>query len=292
MSQPTVAVLGTGTMGAGMAQSLLREGFRVKAWNRTTAKLKPLVAAGAEAAGSVAEAAQDAEHVITMLFDAAAVREVTGEITANLRPGAVWLQCSTVGQQAMVDLTRQVGDSVRLVDAPVLGTKQPAEQGKLVVLASGPGDAIEAAAPIINAIGSRLVVVGETVGQASALKLVCNSWLATLTAGAAQSLALAESLALDPTLFLEAIKGGSQDTPYLQRKGAQMIARDYSTGFSVAAALKDVRLAQEASAAAGVPTELMEALVALLQRASETGEGSDDIAAVRRAFDGPTGPTG
>lgn len=287
MTQPTVAVLGAGTMGAGMARSLLRAGFPVRVWNRTPDRLTPLSAAGAEPAASVGQAVEGADVVITMLFDAAAVLEVTQEIAAHLRPDGVWLQCSTVGPAMITELAGRVGDSVRLVDAPVLGTKQPAEQGKLVVLASGPSEAVDAARPVIDAIGSRLVVVDDQPGQASALKLVCNTWLATLTAGAAQALALAEELSVDPELFLEAVRGGTQDTPYFQRKGAQMIAGDYAPSFSIAAAYKDMQLARGAAVAHHVPTELLDALVALLGRAADSGVAGEDIAAVRRAFDNP-----
>lgn len=287
MTKLQVAVVGLGTMGAGMARSLLRSGLDVRVWNRTPEKATPLVAAGATRAASVAEAVAAADIIITMLFDADAVLDLAGDICDAAQPGTIWLQCSTIGADVWPELSRRAGTTLRLVDAPVLGTKQPAENGALVVLAAGPAAAVREAAPVIDAIGNRLVSVGTELGQASALKLVCNSWLATLTAGAAQGIALTEALGLDPQLFLDTIQGGTQDTPYLQRKGAQMIAGTYGEGFAVAAALKDVTLAQQASASVGVPTELLDALSALLERAVERGDGRDDVAAIRRAFDAP-----
>lgn len=288
MTKLQVAVVGLGTMGAGMARSLLRNGHDVRVWNRTPDKAAPLVEAGAIQATSVAEAVTTANIIITMLFDADAVLDVAGDITEAARPDAIWMQCSTIGVDVWPELSRRCGTTLRLIDAPVLGTKQPAENGALVVLAAGPADAVAEAAPVFDAIGNRLVSVGPEVGQASALKLVCNSWLATLTAGAAQGIALAEALGLDPQLFLDTIQGGTQDAPYLQRKGAQMIAGTYPEGFGVAAALKDVALAQQASSSVGVPTELLDALSALLHRAVERSDGHDDVAAIRRAFDAST----
>jgi 3-hydroxyisobutyrate dehydrogenase len=166
----------------------------------------------------------------------------------------------------------------------VLGTKQPAESGTLVVLASGPRPAIDAVSAVLAAIGSRTHYVDDKLGHATGLKLACNAWLVSLTAAAAQSLALAEALGIDPRQFLEAIRGGSQDAPYLQRKGAQMITADYSPAFSLNAADKDVALLQNACAAAGVPSDLADALRVLSARSVALGHGHDDIAAIRTAF--------
>jgi 3-hydroxyisobutyrate dehydrogenase len=227
---------------------------------------------------------RDADCIITMLYDADAVLQVTDEILSAARPSTIWLQCATVGLQGIARLANRVGDQLRLVDAPVLGTKQPAENGTLILLASGPHDAIASVAAVTNAIASRTQYVGGELGDATALKLTCNAWLTSLTAAAAQSLALAEALGIDPQQFLTAIRGGSQDAPYLQRKGAQMIAGDYAPAFSLEAAHKDVALVRSACQATGVCSNLVDALQALYARGVGLGHGREDIAAILTAF--------
>jgi len=281
----SVAVLGAGTMGTAMVESLLRAELRVTVWNRTSEKAQRLLDIGAYPATSVPDAVRSADCIITMLFDGDAVLQVAAEILAGAKPGTVWLQCGTIGLDAIEQLAVQVGDRLQLVDAPVLGTKQPAENGALVVLTSGPRTAVESVAEVLEAIGSRTQHVDEELGHATALKLACNAWLVSLTASAAQSLALTDALGVDPRQFLRAIQGGSQDAPYLQRKGAQMIAADYAPAFSLAAASKDVALVQRACAATGIPSDLVDAVQSLCARSLTIGHGLDDIAAIRTAFD-------
>ncbi|MEP6816910.1 MAG: NAD-binding protein [Marmoricola sp.] len=139
---------------------------------------------------------------------------------------------------------------------------------------------------MFEAIGSRTVVAGEEIGQASALKLACNAWIGLLTAGIAQSLALAEALGVDPALFLEAIKGGAVDAPYAQLKGAAMLAGDYATSFAVDGVRKDTGLMVEAARGAAFPVDLLSAVLTRFDQAAELGHGADDMAAVRSAFPG------
>lgn len=277
------AVLGTGIMGAGMARSLVRAGHDVVVWNRTREKAEPLADDGIDVADSVAEAVGGADVVVTMLFDADSVLAIAGELTGALGDDAVWLQASTVGP----DGARWIGErSDRVVDAPVLGTRKPAEDGALVVLASGPEDLVEAARPALEAIGSRTVVAGTAVGEASALKLACNSWVALLTAGTAQALGLARALGVDPALFLDAIGGGAVDTPYAHVKGEAMLA-DGGTGavsFEVDGVRKDLGLMLDAADGAGFRDDLLRAVRGLFDDASERGHGEHDMAAVWAAF--------
>ncbi|MGG5258232.1 NAD(P)-dependent oxidoreductase [Phycicoccus avicenniae] len=276
-----VAVLGTGIMGAGMARSLRRAGHEVRAWNRTAERAEPLADDGVTVARSVAEAVDGAEVVVTMLFDTEATLAVGREVVAAA-PGATWLQCGTVGVEGAARVAEVGGD--RVLDAPVLGTRKPAEEGALVVLLSGPEALRQKVAPVLEAIGSRAVVAGDEVGAASALKLACNAWVALLTAGTAQSLALAQTLGVDPALFLEAIDGGPVFAPYAKVKGGAMLAGDWSTSFAVDGVVKDVGLMVEAAAAEGFPTGLLHAVHELFAEASGQGHGGDDMAAVRTVF--------
>ncbi len=277
-----VAVLGTGTMGSGMARSLLRAGHEVRAWNRTPGRAEPLARDGATVAATVAEATSGAEVVVTMLFDADATLEVGREVLSVLAEDAVWLQCGTVGVAGAARVAELGG--ARVLDAPVLGTRRPAEDGALVVLLSGRKALRERVSPVLEAVGSRTVVVGDEVGAASALKLACNAWVALLTAGTAQSLALAETLGVDPALFLEAIDGGPVFAPYAKVKGGAMLAGDWTPSFAVDGVVKDVGLMVEAAAAQGFPTGLLHELHELFSEASAQGHGGDDMAAVRTVF--------
>ena len=184
----TVAVLGTGIMGSGMARNLVGAGLDVTVWNRNADRARPLEDVGARVATDPAEAVAGADVVVTMLFDADATAEVIESALPSLAPGALWLQTGTVGLEGTARLA-ELADrhDVDFLDAPVLGTRQPAEQGTLTVLVGGPEALREKAAPVFDAIGSRTVWVGERPGDGHRLKLVANSWVATVTAGTAQA---------------------------------------------------------------------------------------------------------
>jgi 3-hydroxyisobutyrate dehydrogenase len=277
-----VAVLGTGIMGAGMARSLLRAGHDVRVWNRTVARAQPLAEDGATVAGTPAGAVEGAEVVLVMLWDTPAVLDVLGA-AAGAAPDAVWLQASTIGPDGMREVAAARPD-LRLVDAPVLGTRGPAEQGTLVTLLSGaPGD-VAAAQPAVEGYSARSVYAGERLGAASALKLVCNAWVATMNAAVGQSFALAEGLGLDPALFLDAMRGGASDAPYLHMK-AELIAKgEFPTSFALEGALKDVELIRAAARDVSVADDVLAGLVTAYARAVGAGHGEEDMAAVYLAF--------
>lgn len=279
-----VAILGCGTMGAGMARSMARAGLDVVAWNRTAGRARGLVDDGVVPVDSVDEAVRGAAAVITMLYDADSVLDVTDELSAALDATAVWLQCSTVGPDGMARIAARAG-TAGLLDVPVLGTKQPAEQGTLVALVSGPAALVESARPVLDAIGSRTVVAGTELGEASALKLACNAWVLSITAAAAQSLALARALGVDGQLFLEAIEGGGADSPYAHIKGKAMLAGRYPAAFSLDGGRKDLELIASAAHATGVPSDLLDGVRALFDAASQAGHGAEDLAAVITAFE-------
>ncbi len=282
----TVAVLGTGTMGAGMARSLLRNGFAVRAWNRTPGRAQPLAADGASVTGSPAEAVAGADVVITMVYDGEAVLQVMTEAAAACSPAAVWLQSATIGLAATAQATVLAeAAALPMLDAPALGTREPAEQGKLVMLIGGPRALQPRVQPVLDAMSTRTVWAGDLPGQGMALKLACNAWIASITAATAQSLTLASGLAVDPQLFLEAISGGPSDCAYAHLKGGQMLAGDFTPSFGLDGASKDVQLITEAAALAGADTTLLAALGELYRAASAQGYGKQDIAAVIRAFD-------
>jgi 3-hydroxyisobutyrate dehydrogenase len=266
MTSPVVAVLGTGTMGSGMVRSLRRAGLPVRMWNRDISKARALTDTGAEAFDSPADAVAGADVVLTMVFDADAAIDVVRR--AAPAAGTVWLQCTTVGVEGAdrtIAAAAELG--LVLVDCPVLGTKEPAEKGELVMLASGPEETRELLSPVLDALGSTTLWLGPA-GAGSRLKMACNAWLFMITAGTAQSIALARGLGVDPQRFLDAIEGGPLDTPYAHLKGANMISGKFPPSFSLTGAAKDARLIRDALHSAGVADRLDAAVLETMDAAA------------------------
>jgi len=274
---PSIAVLGTGAMGAPMARNLARAGHDVRAWNRTFEKAEALRDDGVDVREDPAAAADGADVVMTMLADAEAVLEVAEQ--ADLRSGQIWWQASTIGiegNERCAELAAQTG--VALVDAPVLGTRQPAEDGKLVVLASGPDDALDACAQLFDAVAARTMRLGEE-GKGTRLKLAVNSWVLAVTEGAAETIALAEALGLDPQLVLDAVEGGGLDLPYLRMKAKLMMDREFPPSFALTLAAKDARLVVEAAERHGADLAAARAIAARMTEGADAGHGDEDMAA-------------
>src|SRR6478609_6381496 len=175
-----VALLGTGIMGSPMARNLLKAGFQVRVWNRTPDKARVLAAKGADLAETPADAVGEAAFVITMLTDAAAVLAVMRQAAASVPDGAVWLQTSMVGKDVESVAGFAEDHGITFVDCPVIGTRETAKRGRLVVLASGPGDALDRAQPIFDAIGSKTVRLEPEAGRASRMRRVVNAWTVAL----------------------------------------------------------------------------------------------------------------
>jgi 3-hydroxyisobutyrate dehydrogenase len=280
MTNPMVAVLGTGTMGAGMVRSLRRADIPVQMWNRAAQKAQALTGTGARACDSPADAVAGADVVLTMLFDADAAIDVIRQ--AAPPAGTTWLQCSTVGVEGAERTAAAAAElGLVLVDCPVLGTKQPAEQGALVLLASGPEEVRGPLGRVFDALGSKTLWLGAA-GAGSRLKMACNAWLFMVTAGTAQSIALARGLGVDPRDFLAAIEGGPLDTPYAHVKGELMIAGDFPVSFGLTGATKDARLIRDALGSAGLSDRLDAAVLETMEAAAAALDDPDaaDLSAV------------
>jgi 3-hydroxyisobutyrate dehydrogenase len=275
-----IAVLGTGVMGAPMARNLARAGHEVRAWNRTIEKAQALGEDGVEVAADPAEAAAGCEVVMTMLADTGAVLAVARD--AGLAAGQRWWQASTIGLEGTEECAALAADGdVAFVDAPVLGTRQPAEDGKLVVLASGPADALAFCAPLFDAVAARTMTLGEA-GAGSRLKLAVNAWVLAVTEGTAEAIALAEALGLDPALVGEALDGGPLDLPYFRMKAKMMAAGEFPPSFALALAAKDAALVEEAAEAHGADLPAARAVAERMREAVEAGHGDEDMAATYR----------
>ena len=283
-----VAVLGTGIMGSGMARSLLRSGLDVTVWNRHPGRAAPLAGDGAVVAGSPPEAVAGADAVITILWDGNSVADVMADALPAAPEGILWVQSSTVGLREASDMLPALADGcgARYIDAPVLGTRQPAQDGKLTVLAAAPEPVRDPIRPVFDAIGARTVWVSERPGDGTRLKLVANSWVATMVAATAQSIALAQGLGLDPQAFLDMMIGSAVDAPYLHVKGEAILAGQFAPSFAVEGAVKDTGLIAAAMRESGTDATLMDAVGAQYRKAAESGHGEEDMAAIFYAFRG------
>ena len=270
-----------GAMGAGMAQSLLREDIEVTVWNRTVERSEPLADDGATVALDPTAAVADADVVVAMLFDAASTLELMTTVLPAMQQDAVFVQCATVGVDGAARTAALAAEhGVAFLDCPVLGTKAPAEQGKLVMLASGDPALRERVQPAFDAMAAKTIWVGDELGLGSKLKLVCNAWIATLAAAVGQSLALAKGLGVDQQLMLDAFDGAAAGSPYLQMKGKAIVESSFAPQFSVDGVRKDTGLIRDAIEAAGLSTVLVDGVRAAFDAASEAGHGGDDMAAV------------
>ena len=286
-AQEPVAVLGIGAMGHGMATSALRAGIPTIVWNRTADAARDLAQLGAEVVETVADAARRASIVVTMVTNTDAVVSIARDqgLLAALAPGAIWAQMSTIGVAgiervaAVVDADRP---DVMLLDAPVSGSKDPAEQGQLTIFASGPDDARARVAPLFDALGQRTIWVGA-VGTGSRLKIVNNTWLAFASEAVAASVALAHRLGLKTETVADALGGGPLMSSWQAAKLQRIAEGEFSAQFALSLALKDVRLALEAAdddrfaALAGLADEW--------QHAVDGGLGDQDLTVVTRELE-------
>jgi 3-hydroxyisobutyrate dehydrogenase len=272
----TVAFLGTGIMGFPMAGNLAAAGFDVRAWNRTRGKAEPLAEHGVTVVDTPAEAAEGADVLVTMLAAADAVAESVRDV----RDVPVWAQMSTVGLQATERLTALADEhGMAYVDAPVLGTKKPAEDAQLVVLAAGPAHLRDRLDPIFAAVGREKRWLGDTPGAATRLKVVLNHWILGLTENIGETLAFSRALDVDPALVLGTVEGGAMDSPYLQMKGRAILEEAFDPSFPLRLAVKDADLVLEASREAGIDLPLIEVVRRQFERAVELGHADEDMAA-------------
>lgn len=268
-----------------MARHLTERAFgEIRVWNRSREKAEPLAQEGCVVADDVAGAVAGADAVVVMLSDGDAVLAVLEQALPAMAEGAILVQTSTVGLDASERIAlaaREAG--VTLLDAPVIGTREPAEKGELIVLASGPDEAIDRCGGIFEAIGKKTFRLGEA-GTGSRVKLLVNAWLVSLTESLAETLALAATLDVEPETFLKAIGRGPLDVAYAHVKGGLMARREYEpASFALKLAAKDARLVLDAAARSDLALPVVEAVAAQMERAMEAGFAEHDMAATFEA---------
>ena len=281
-SKTAVAVLGTGTMGTPIARNLLAAGFPVSVWNRTAAHAAPLADDGARLASSPADAAKDADIVLTMVANGAAVSEAMSgseEALEAMRPGSIWIQMATVG----VDWIDRLGDlaktrDIDLIDAPVSGQLRAGSRRHADRAGLRAGGSTQPGPAGLRCDRRPSLWLGPA-GYGTRMKIVLNNWLVTQVESAAETLC-GRGVGPDPHLFPEAIDGAPLGSPYAVAKAKAMIAGNYEPGFPLRHAFKDAGLSLDAARERDLDLPLTSALVARWRQAIADGHQDEDVSSV------------
>jgi len=283
-----IGFVGLGVMGAPMAANLLRKGFRLNVYNRTAEKAEPLVRQGAEAASSPAEAARDADVVITMVSDDDAIRQVYyGErgILSAIRPDVTVIDSSTISPALSVQLAEDIrARSGHFLDAPVTGSKPGAENGTLLFMVGGDAQVIERHRDVFLAMGREIIHTGEN-GSGSVAKLAHNTVVAVNLAGLAEGTAIAVKGGLDPAVFMKIILAGNASSKQAELKADKILAGDYSVQFALGLMLKDLKLASGLADRLGLSSPMLGAVKNLFQMGQAQGLDGEDMSAVMRVYE-------
>ncbi len=276
----SLGFVGLGIMGRGMARNLLEAGFPVRVWNRTRERMQPLVDAGAHHSGSPAELARDCDIVFTCVSDTPDVEEVVlgpDGIAEGAAAGSLLVEMSTISPRVTRRIAERLEErGVAMLDAPVSGGSEGAEKGTLSIMVGGEADSLERAMLALRAMGRQVTHVGP-IGTGQTVKLVNQIVVVVNMLAAAEGLLFAQAAGAEPARALEAITGGAAGSWMLENRGPQVLARDWSPGFTVDLQQKDLRLALEAADELGVPllgAGMVSQLYRTLQRAGLGAEGN------------------
>jgi 3-hydroxyisobutyrate dehydrogenase len=274
-----VGLLGVGLMGSAMGHRLLDQGIAVTAWDRNPDQLRDLESHGAEIAKDPADVVTGATAVITMLPTADVILEIVEPLLDAWPSEHIWLQMSSVGAAEADQLTEVAeAHSITIVDAPVSGSTRPAEQGQLTILASGPDSAHAPLEPVLTALGSRVMWVGEA-GMGSRLKLATNHYMITTVAALAETMHLCEAMGLKQEYFVALLDGGPLGSAYAVQKLDEMFDHEYPAGFPVRLALKDLELVREVRDGSQVAMPLLDVVLERFKAAPQD-LSDQDLAAI------------
>lgn len=282
-TKPRVGFLGLGTMGAPMAANLARAGFPLVVWNRTAAKMEPLLKLGAKAGRSPAHVASEVEAIVTMVSRPDDVEQVVlgaDGVIEGIQPGAVLIDMSTVSPATSRKLAGAVTTKrAEFLDAPVVGSKGPAAEGTLVILVGGLPQTLKRCEPILRAIGKTVIHAGN-VGMGCALKLATNLMLGHLMAGLSEAVVLAKRCGVDPELLLKVIEGSTFPSPWYRSKGGTMLKGDFSPHFALKLMRKDFELMKQVAQELALRLPVTEVVRQLFAEAEATGKGDLDYSVI------------
>lgn len=283
---PSVAVLGLGAMGHAFAANLVKNQFQVAGWNRTRTRGEDLAASGMTLCDTPQQAAEQADVVLAMLSDGATTESVLAQIIPALRQNAIFCQMGTIGVEATDRLIAQLAEArpdVVYIDAPVSGTKAPAENAQILILASGEQQRAEKLEPVFAAISKGARWLGAA-GAGSRMKLVVNAWLIAMMQGLAESTSLAQQFGFSAEDLWSVLEGGPLAAPYAKVKLDTIKSGDYTPQMQLVWALKDAQLALDAAEEHSMPG--LQNIAQLWQQAVEAGYGEQDLAVIYRFLTG------
>lgn len=283
-----VGFIGLGTMGAAMAANVLKAGHQVCVWNRSAQPVAELVAAGAQAASSPAEAATGVAVVISMLSDDQATHDVmiTQRALAGLQPGTVYVNMATVSLECTRELARYCAElGVEYLAAPVLGRVNVAQAGQLHILAGGKPAALASVQPLLDAMGQKTWFMGEQPEQANVVKLAVNFMLASAIETTSEAVALTKAYGIEAASFIDLITSTLFAVPAYKGYGQSMVSQTFEpAGFKLSLGWKDVRLTLKAAEDKNVALPFGSVLKDSHLESLAHGEGHLDWAALSRVM--------
>lgn len=248
-----VGFIGLGIMGRGMARNLLKNDVDLSVWNRTASKMEPLAEAGARPARSIGELAESSDVVIICVSDTPDVEEVVDELVEGAREGSLVIDMSTISPTATEALAEKLGErGIHMLDAPISGGSEGAENGTLSIMVGGDSDQVERAMPFFEAMGRTITHVGGH-GDGQRVKLVNQVLVVVNMLAVSEALTFAQAGGLDLAKTLEAVSGGAAGSWMLSNRGPQCVERDWRPGFTIDLQQKDLRLVLDAADEMGVP---------------------------------------
>lgn len=288
----TIGFIGLGIMGRGMSHNLLKAGFDVCVWNRTRARMEPLVDAGATAGENPADVAAKCDIIITCVSDTADVEAVVlGEngVIHGAKAGALLIDHSTISPQATKEMAAALAaNGVHMLDAPISGGNEGATNGTLSIMVGGDEAQFNRALPVFEAMGKTITHVGDT-GAGQMVKLVNQILVVVTMLGVGEALLFAQAGGLDLEKTLTAVSGGAAGSWSLTNRGPQIIERDWRPGFSIDLQQKDVRLVLEAADQLGVPMLGTGQVFQLYRTLQQQGLGGDGNHALTKALENLAG---
>ena len=251
-----IGFIGLGLMGSGMSMNLLKAGFPVTVWNRTQSKMKPLLEAGAEGAGSPKELAEKSDIIIGIVTDSSDVEEVllgSDGVIHGAKSGTIVIDMSTISPSVTRRISEELGKkNVKMLDAPVSGGDTGARQGTLSIMVGGDDDTYNECLPVFQAMGKTITHVGEN-GMGQTVKLVNQILVGMTMLGVAEALMFAKKSGADLESCLAAVSGGAAGSWQLSNNGAKLLKGDMEPGFKVKDYIKDLRLIMEAAGEVNMP---------------------------------------
>jgi 3-hydroxyisobutyrate dehydrogenase len=278
-----IALMGLGTMGAGMARNLLAAGFPLSVYNRTRERADALAKEGAKACDSPAAAAADADVVVSMVADDAASRTLFSGpdgVLSVVKPGVVLIECSTLSPDWIAELAAAAAEKkCPLLDAPVTGSRMQAAQGELLFLVGGDPKVAEEMNPVFEPMGRGVVYMGPS-GSGCKMKLINNFLSGLHAASIAEAIALTERLGIDRDKAVQILSNGAPGSPAVKTISQRVIARDYGIHFDLELMVKDLTYAKELGAKAGLPLRTLEGALERFRVAADAGWKKHDMSAV------------